>query len=59
MLNTKSLSTLLSWAKNHVEEPLDEVRTVGDTLCLRLRDGRSGVLYLDNGEPVLSLPSEA
>lgn len=58
MLNIKSLSTLLSWAKNHVEEPLDEVRTVGDTLCLRLRDGRSGVLYLEDGEPRLVLPAE-
>ena len=58
MLNIKSLSTLLSWAKNHVEEPLDEVRTVGDTLCLRLRDGRSGVLYLEDGERRLVLPAE-
>lgn len=59
MLTTRTLSALLRWARNNVDEPLEEVRTAGDTLWLRLRDGRTGVLYLEDGEPVLSLPSEA
>lgn len=41
-----------------VDEPLEEVRTAGDTLRLRLRDGRTGVLYLEDGEPRLVLPGE-
>ena len=59
MLTTRTLSALLRWARNNVDEPLEEVRTAGDTLWLQLRDGRTGVLYLEDGEPVLSLPSEA
>lgn len=58
MLTTKKLSTLLRWAQSQVDEPLAEVRTAGDTLWLRLRDGRTGVLYLEDGEPRLVLPAE-
>ena len=35
MLTTRTLSALLSWARNHVDEPLEEVRTAGDTLRLQ------------------------
>lgn len=58
MLTTRTLSALLRWARNNVDEPLEEVRTAGDTLRLRLRDGRTGVLYLEDGEPRLVLPAE-
>lgn len=34
-MTTKKLSTLLRWAQSQVDEPLEEVRTVGDTLRLR------------------------
>lgn len=56
MLTTRTLSALLRWARNNVDEPLEEVCTAGDTLRLRLRDGRAGVLYLEDGEPRLVLP---
>ena len=58
MLTTRTLSALLRWARNNVDEPLEEVRTAGDTLWLQLRDGRTGVLYLEDGEPRLVLPAE-
>lgn len=58
MMTTKNLSALLRWARDHVDEPLEEIRTVGDTLRLRLRDGRAGVLYLEDGEARLVLPGE-
>ena len=41
-----------------MDEPLAEVCTAGDALRLRLRDGRTGVLYLEDGEPRLVLPAE-
>lgn len=41
-----------------MDEPLAEVCTAGDTLRLRLRDDRTGVLYLEDGEPRLVLPAE-
>ena len=56
MLTTRTLSALLIWARNNVDEPLAEVRTVGDTLRLRLLDGRAGVLYLEGGKPHLDIP---
>lgn len=39
-----------------MDEPLEAVYTVGDTLRLQLRDGRAGVLYLEDGKPCLMLP---
>ena len=56
MLATKNLSALLSWVRRNVDEPLEEIYTLGDTLRLRLRDGRAGVLYLEDGEPHLAIP---
>lgn len=35
MLTTRTLSALLSWAQSQVDEPLEEVRTAGDTLRLQ------------------------
>ena len=58
MLTTKNLSALLSCIRSNVDEPLEAVYTVGDTLRLQLRDGRTGVLYLEDGEPRLVLPAE-
>lgn len=57
-MTTKKISVLLRWAQSQVDEPLEEVRTAGDTLRLRLKDGRTGVLYLEDGEPRLVLPAE-
>lgn len=56
MLTTRTLSALLRWARNNVDEPLAEVCTAGDTLRLQLRDGRAGVVYMEDGEPRLMLP---
>lgn len=58
MLTTKNLSALLRWARDNVDAPLEAVYTVGDTLRLQLRDGRAGVLYLEDGKPCLMLPAE-
>ena len=58
MLSTSHLSVLLRWARDHIEEPVESVHTAGDLLCLRLRDGRTGVLYLEHGAPRLVLPAE-
>ena len=58
MLTTRTLSALLSWIRSNVDEPLAAVYTVGDTLRLQLRDGRAGVVYMEDGEPRLVLPAE-
>lgn len=56
MLTTKNLSALLRWARDNVDAPLEAFYTVGDTLRLQLRDGRAGVVYMEDGEPRLMLP---
>ena len=57
-MTTKKISVLLRWAQSQVDEPLAEVCTAGDALRLRLKDGRTGVLYLEDGEPRPVLPAE-
>lgn len=57
-MTTKKLAVLLRWAQGRVDAPLAAVYTVGDTLRLQLRDGRAGVLYLEDGKPCLMLPAE-
>ena len=58
LMTTKKLAVLLRWAQGRVDAPLAAVYTVGDTLRLQLRDGRAGVLYLEDGKPCLMLPAE-
>lgn len=55
-MQAKRLSSLLSFARRSIDAPLDLVFTAGDVLCLKLRDGRTGILYLEDGEPRLDLP---
>lgn len=57
-MTTKNLAVLLRCAQGRVDAPLAAVYTVGDTLRLQLRDGRAGVVYMEDGEPQLVLPAE-
>lgn len=57
MLNTANISTLLRWAMENIQSPIEEINALDGAVHIRLSDGRAGFLYMGEEGPCVALPT--